>query len=77
MFNGMLYSLNLTKPQIHLQAAYIINGNCKNVMNMSQPDQSELWRSVLNGNFVIQLGQIFHFVPFLTFFHEFRNMINV
>ncbi|KAL3527390.1 hypothetical protein ACH5RR_012046 [Cinchona calisaya] len=22
----------------------------KNVMNMSQPDQSELWRSVLNGN---------------------------
>jgi hypothetical protein len=32
-----------------LQAAYIINGNCKNVMNMSQPDQVELWRSVLNG----------------------------
>lgn len=31
------------------QAAYIINGNCKNVMNMSQPDQVELWRSVLNG----------------------------
>lgn len=64
----MLYSLKLTKPQIHLQAAYIINGNCKNVMNMSQPDQSELWRSVLNGNFVIHLGQIFHFFPFLTFF---------
>ncbi|XP_050159018.1 autophagy protein 5-like isoform X1 [Malus sylvestris] len=32
------------------EAAYIINGNCKNVMNMSQPDQVELWRSVLNGN---------------------------
>ncbi|KAM5582432.1 hypothetical protein ABKV19_002711 [Rosa sericea] len=31
------------------EAAYIINGNCKNVMNMSQPDQVELWRSVLNG----------------------------
>ncbi|KAL4598384.1 hypothetical protein ACB092_11G056100 [Castanea dentata] len=30
------------------EAAYIINGNCKNVMNMSQPDQVELWRSVLN-----------------------------
>lgn len=29
-----------------LQAAYIINGNCKNVMNMSQPDQLEFWRSV-------------------------------
>ncbi|KAM5576656.1 autophagy protein 5 [Rosa sericea] len=33
------------------EAAYIINGNCKNVMNMSQPDQVELWRSVLHGNF--------------------------
>ncbi|KAM6581038.1 hypothetical protein CsatA_004812 [Cannabis sativa] len=32
------------------EAAYIINGNCKNVMNMSQADQVELWRSVLNGN---------------------------
>ncbi|XP_062010976.1 autophagy protein 5-like [Rosa rugosa] len=33
------------------EAAYIINGNCKNVMNMSQPDQVDLWRSVLHGNF--------------------------
>ncbi|CAK9169795.1 unnamed protein product [Ilex paraguariensis] len=32
------------------EAAYIINGNCKNIMNMSQADQLELWRSVLNGN---------------------------
>ncbi|KAF8398827.1 hypothetical protein HHK36_014689 [Tetracentron sinense] len=32
------------------EAAYITNGNCKNVMNMSQPDQVELWRSVGNGN---------------------------
>ncbi|XP_059444481.1 autophagy protein 5 isoform X2 [Corylus avellana] len=32
------------------EAAYIINGNCKSVMNMSQPDQVELWRSVINGN---------------------------
>ncbi|XP_061347820.1 autophagy protein 5 [Gastrolobium bilobum] len=32
------------------EAAYVINGNCKNVMNMSQPDQVELWHSVLNGN---------------------------
>uniref|UniRef100_A0A5B6ZTT2 Autophagy protein 5 n=1 Tax=Davidia involucrata TaxID=16924 RepID=A0A5B6ZTT2_DAVIN len=32
------------------EAAYIINGNCKNVMNMSQSDQVELWRAVLNGN---------------------------
>ncbi|KAF9625301.1 hypothetical protein IFM89_020887 [Coptis chinensis] len=32
------------------EAAYIINGNCKNVMNMSQPDQLELWRSFSNGN---------------------------
>ncbi|KAE8695370.1 Autophagy protein Apg5 family isoform 3 [Hibiscus syriacus] len=27
-----------------------MNGNCKNVMNMSQSDQSELWHSVMNGN---------------------------
>ncbi|KAJ7960036.1 Autophagy protein 5 [Quillaja saponaria] len=32
------------------EAAYLINGNCKNVMNMSQPDQVELWRSIVNGN---------------------------
>lgn len=32
------------------EAAYIINGNCKNVMNMSQPDQSELWQSFAKGN---------------------------
>ncbi|KAK3218695.1 hypothetical protein Dsin_012665 [Dipteronia sinensis] len=32
------------------EAAYIINGNCKNIMNMSQSDQVELWRSVMNGN---------------------------
>ncbi|KAE9450138.1 hypothetical protein C3L33_17951, partial [Rhododendron williamsianum] len=32
------------------EAAYVINGNCKNVMNMSQSDQVELWRSVLNVN---------------------------
>ncbi|RVW20568.1 Autophagy protein 5 [Vitis vinifera] len=31
------------------EAAYIVNGNCKNVMNMSQSDQVELWHSVLNG----------------------------
>ncbi|KAG9451369.1 hypothetical protein H6P81_011334 [Aristolochia fimbriata] len=28
------------------EAAYIINGNCKNVMNMSQSDQVELWKCV-------------------------------
>lgn len=32
------------------EAAYIINGNCKNVMNMSQSDQVDLWRSILNVN---------------------------
>ncbi|KAK7300630.1 hypothetical protein RJT34_11478 [Clitoria ternatea] len=32
------------------EAAYVINGNCKNVMNMSQSDQVELWGAVLNGN---------------------------
>ncbi|KAK4430479.1 Autophagy protein 5 [Sesamum alatum] len=37
------------------EAAYIINGNCKNIMNMSQPDQAELWRSVLNGQLEVYL----------------------
>lgn len=32
------------------EAAYIINGNCKNIMNMSQSDQLDIWRYVLNGN---------------------------
>ncbi|XP_059297179.1 autophagy protein 5 [Lycium ferocissimum] len=32
------------------EAAYIINGNCKNVMNMSQFDQLELWHSIMDGN---------------------------
>ncbi|KFK25942.1 hypothetical protein AALP_AA8G183000 [Arabis alpina] len=32
------------------EAAYIINGNCKNVMNMSQSDQEDLWTSVMNGD---------------------------
>ncbi|CAH8350077.1 unnamed protein product [Eruca vesicaria subsp. sativa] len=32
------------------EAAYIINGNCKNVMNMSQNDQEDMWTSVMNGD---------------------------
>ncbi|XP_006287994.2 autophagy protein 5 [Capsella rubella] len=32
------------------EAQYIINGNCKNVMNMSQSDQEDLWTSVMNGD---------------------------
>uniref|UniRef100_A0A1J3JYF0 Autophagy protein 5 n=1 Tax=Noccaea caerulescens TaxID=107243 RepID=A0A1J3JYF0_NOCCA len=32
------------------EAAYIINGSCKNVMNMSQSDQEDLWTSVMNGD---------------------------
>ncbi|KAK9088914.1 hypothetical protein Scep_027996 [Stephania cephalantha] len=31
------------------EAAYIINGNCKNIMNMSQSDQLDLWQSLVNG----------------------------
>ncbi|XP_078448464.1 autophagy protein Apg5 family [Wolffia australiana] len=32
------------------EAAYIINGNCKSIMNMSQADQYDLWQSMLNGD---------------------------
>lgn len=45
----MLLFSSLSWIYFLLQAAYVINGNCKNVMNMSQPDQVELWGSVLNG----------------------------
>ncbi|KAL8200285.1 hypothetical protein R6Q57_011624 [Mikania cordata] len=31
------------------EAAYIIHGSSKNVMNMSHPDQVELWQSVMSG----------------------------
>ncbi|KAK1322433.1 Autophagy protein 5 [Acorus calamus] len=32
------------------EAVYIINGNSKTVMNMSQADHLELWRSIMKGN---------------------------
>ncbi|XP_068643032.1 autophagy protein 5 isoform X2 [Aristolochia californica] len=32
------------------EAAYVVNGNCKNVMNMSQSDQLELWKCVGKAN---------------------------
>nr|GEW79016.1 autophagy protein 5 [Tanacetum cinerariifolium]GEW79791.1 autophagy protein 5 [Tanacetum cinerariifolium]GEW97961.1 autophagy protein 5 [Tanacetum cinerariifolium] len=35
------------------EAAYIIHGSSKNVMNVSHPDQVELWRSVMNGKLEI------------------------
>nr|GME03168.1 expansin-A13-like [Ipomoea batatas] len=49
---GVLFDLLCAEPERpwNLTAAYIINGNCKNIMNMSQSDQSELWRSVVNRN---------------------------
>ncbi|KAK3015396.1 hypothetical protein RJ639_006890 [Escallonia herrerae] len=37
------------------EAAYIINGNCKNIMNMSQSDQVDLWRAVVNGRIPVRL----------------------
>uniref|UniRef100_J3L8Z8 Autophagy protein 5 n=1 Tax=Oryza brachyantha TaxID=4533 RepID=J3L8Z8_ORYBR len=32
------------------EAAFIITGNSKNVMNMSQADQGALWQSIMKGN---------------------------
>ncbi|XP_008804849.1 autophagy protein 5 isoform X3 [Phoenix dactylifera] len=37
------------------EAAYIINGNCKNIMNMSQADQFELWQSLVKGRIPVRL----------------------
>ncbi|KAL9316411.1 hypothetical protein ACSQ67_017412 [Phaseolus vulgaris] len=47
------YSICIYDKSSNVIAAYVINGNSKNVMNMSQPDQVELWSSVLNGNLEI------------------------
>ncbi|TYJ10088.1 hypothetical protein E1A91_A11G183900v1 [Gossypium mustelinum] len=49
---GVLFDLLCPEPERpwNITAAYIMNGNCKNVMNMSQSDQLELWHSVMNGN---------------------------
>ncbi|KAG4175212.1 hypothetical protein ERO13_A11G169800v2 [Gossypium hirsutum] len=49
---GVLFDLLCPEPERpwKITAAYIMNGNCKNVMNMSQSDQLELWHSVMNGN---------------------------
>ncbi|KAK8588667.1 hypothetical protein V6N12_023091 [Hibiscus sabdariffa] len=49
-----------------MKAAYIMNGNCKNVMNMSQSDQSELWNSVMNGEYD-PLGSLTQSSPITTF----------
>ncbi|KAJ3693936.1 hypothetical protein LUZ60_009416 [Juncus effusus] len=32
------------------EAAYIINGNSKSIMNMSQADQYDIWQSLMKGN---------------------------
>ncbi|KAG0502168.1 hypothetical protein HPP92_002240 [Vanilla planifolia] len=47
---GFLISYVRNLRPWNLTAAYIINGNCKNIMNMSQADQSELWQSLIKGN---------------------------
>ncbi|KAJ8461584.1 hypothetical protein OPV22_034510 [Ensete ventricosum] len=46
--NGLYLSDILT--HLNMQAAYIINGNCKNIMNMAQADQFDLWQSLVKGN---------------------------
>ncbi|CAN1759050.1 Autophagy protein 5 [Linum perenne] len=40
------------------EADYIINGSCKNVMHMSQSDQTNLWNSVVNGTCQLQLSLV-------------------
>ncbi|KAK1400541.1 hypothetical protein POM88_000146 [Heracleum sosnowskyi] len=44
---------------VMISAAYIFHGNCKNVMNMSQLDQVELWQSSSNQNIVLK--SLLHF----------------
>ncbi|KAG1361100.1 Autophagy protein 5 [Cocos nucifera] len=55
---GVLFDLLCAEPERpwNLTAAYIINGNCKNIMNMSQADQFELWQSLVKGNMDGYLG---------------------
>ncbi|KAK1261844.1 Autophagy protein 5 [Acorus gramineus] len=49
---GVLFDLLCMEPERpwNLTAVYIINGNSKTVMNMSQADHLELWRSIVKGN---------------------------
>ncbi|XP_038906815.1 autophagy protein 5 isoform X4 [Benincasa hispida] len=49
---GVLFDLLCAEPERpwNLTANYIVNGNTKNVMSMSEPDLVELWRSVSNGD---------------------------
>lgn len=63
----------LTISLLELQAAYIINGNCKNVMNMSQSDQLELWRSIMDGMHLIcrVYDTMASFIPQMTYFCQF------
>ncbi|CAM8909811.1 unnamed protein product [Rhodiola kirilowii] len=49
---GVIFDLLCTEPERpwNLTAAYIINGNCKNIMKMAQSDQVDLWNSISNRN---------------------------
>ncbi|PNX96772.1 autophagy protein 5-like [Trifolium pratense] len=47
--NSLKELLNNLALKCFVEAAYVITGNCKNIMNMSQTDQVDLWGSVLNG----------------------------
>lgn len=46
--NGLYLSDILT--HLNMQAAYVINGNSKNIMNMAQADQFDLWQSLVKGS---------------------------
>ncbi|KAL9266439.1 Autophagy protein 5-like protein [Drosera capensis] len=50
------------------EAACIIAGNCKSVMNMPQSDQLDLWRAVLNGTCLpLRFSSIASLLCFFTF----------
>ena len=42
------------------QASYVMYGSTKSIMNMSQLDQAELWRSVIEGTLDDLLGEVFY-----------------
>lgn len=80
MFRSRSYDVELmgyilTNSLADLQAAYIINGNCKNVMNMSQSDQLELWRSIMDGMHLNcrVYNTVASFISQVTYFCEFNT----
>ncbi|KAK1396409.1 hypothetical protein POM88_006272 [Heracleum sosnowskyi] len=60
---------------VMISAAYIFHGNCKNVKNMSQVDQVELWQSSSNQNIVLKSLLHFRFILYAQCYNELSKFL--